>query len=73
MKYVPKRTITRLEEFCEDFELQNIKIMLELCKETDDDLWKQLILLHLDDLQVLNSKEGNRLKTEIRRKLKYGI
>lgn len=73
MKYVPKRTITRLEESCEDFELQNIKIMLELCKEADDDLWKQLILLHLDDLQVINSKEGNRLKTEIRRKLKYGI
>lgn len=73
MKYVQKRTITRLEESCEYFELQNIKIMLELCKEADDDLWKQLILLHLDDLQVLNSKEGNRLKTEIRRKLKYGI
>ena len=70
---VPKRTIHRLEEKPINQELQNLTIMLELCKEADDDLWRQLILRHLDHMQKLNGKEGSRIRKEIRRKLRRGI
>lgn len=68
-KAVPKKTIKRLEETEQCPELENMIIMLELCRESNDVLWKQLILLHLDDLRILNGKEGRKIRNEIRRKL----
>ena len=38
------------------------KLTLELAKESDDELWRELILLHLDDIKILNSKDKERIK-----------
>lgn len=43
------------------------KLTLELAKESDDELWRALILLHLDDLNILNSKEGKRIRKKLER------
>ena len=59
---VPKRTIKRIEDTDENEEFRIMKLTLELAKEADDELWKELILLHLDDIRILNSKDGERIK-----------
>ncbi len=59
---VPKRTIKRIEDTAENEEFRIMKLTLELAKEADDELWKELILLHLDDIRILNSKDGERIK-----------
>ena len=61
-KFVPKRTIKRIEDTAENEEFRIIKLTLEFAKESDDELWKELILLHLDDIRILNSKDGERIK-----------
>lgn len=61
-KFVPKRTIKRIEDTAENEELCIMKLTLELAKEADDELWKELILLHLDDKRILNSEDGERIK-----------
>lgn len=61
-KYVPKSTIKRIENMDENEEFRIMKLTLELAKEADDELWKELILLHLDDIRILNSKDGERIK-----------
>ena len=53
-KLVPKRIIKRLAD-------------TEEAKESDDELWRALILLHLDDLNILNSKEGKRIRKKLER------
>lgn len=68
-KAVPKKTIKRLEETEQCPELENMVIMLELCRESDEALWKKLILLQIDDMRILNGKEGQKIRNEIRRKL----
>ncbi|GEM_PF-503569 len=70
---VPKRTIKRLEYAQENDELKRMIFILELCRESNDDLWKQLVLLHLQDLKILKGREGNILRNEIRRKLQYEL
>ena len=61
-KLVPKRTIKRIENMDENEEFRIMKLTLELAKEADDELWKELILLHLDDIRILNIKDGERIK-----------
>lgn len=61
-KAVPKRTIKRLEETEQYPELEDMIIMLELCRESDEALWKQLILLQLDDLKILKGREKKNQK-----------
>ena len=61
-KLVPKRIIKRLADTEEAEELRMTKLTLELAKESDDELWRALLLLHLDDLNILNSKEGERIR-----------
>lgn len=68
-KLVPKRTIRRIEDTAENEELRIMKLTLELAKESDDELWKELILLHLDDIRILNSKDGERIKKKFERNL----
>ena len=70
---VQKRTIKRLENTGEKAELNRMIFMLELCRESDEDLWKQLILLQIEDLKILKGKEGNRIRNEMRRKLQYEL
>ncbi len=74
-KAVQKRTIKRLENIEEEkAKLNRMIFILELCRESDEELWKQLILLQLEDLKILKGREGNKIKNEMRRKrrkLKY--
>lgn len=69
-KLVPKHTIKRIENIDENEELRIMKLTLELAKESDDELWKELILLHLDDTRILNSKEGERIKSDLDRMMR---
>ena len=64
---VPKRIIKRLADTEEAEELRMTKLTLELAKESDDELWRALLLLHLDDLNILNSKEGERIRKKLER------
>lgn len=66
-KLVPKRIIKRLADTEEAEELRMTKLTLELAKESDDELWRVLLLLHLDDLNILNSKEGERIRKKLER------
>lgn len=66
-KLVPKRIIKRLADTEEAEELRMTKLTLELAKESDDELWRALILLHLDNLNILNSKEGKRIRKKLER------
>lgn len=61
-KLVPKRIIKRVENTNENEEFRMMKLTLELAKESDDELWRELILLHLDDIKILNSKDKERIK-----------
>lgn len=69
-KLVPKRIIKRIENMDENEELRIMKLTLELAKESDDELWKELILLHLDDMRILNSEDGERIKRNLDRMLR---
>lgn len=66
-KLVPKRIIKRLADTEEAEELRMTKLTLELAKESDDELWRALLLLHLDDLNILNSKGGERIRKKLER------
>ena len=61
-KLVPKRIIKRVENINENEEFRMMKLTLELAKESDDELWRELILLHLDDMKILNSKDKEKSK-----------
>lgn len=61
-KLVPKRIIKRVENTNENEEFRMMKLTLELAKESDDKLWRELILLHLDDMKILNSKDKEKIK-----------
>ncbi len=69
-KVVPKRTIKRIENMDEDEEFRIMKLTLELAKESDDELWRELILLHLDDMKILNSEDGEKIKRDFDRILR---
>lgn len=69
-KLVPKRTIKRIENMDENEELRIMKLTLELAKESDDELWKELVMLHLDDTRILNSEDGERIKRNLDRMLR---
>lgn len=69
-KLVPKRTIKRIENMDENEELCIMKLTLELAKESDDELWKELVMLHLDDTRILNSEDGERIKRNLDRMLR---
>ena len=68
-RLVPKRTIKRIENMDEDEEFRIMKLTLELAKEADDELWKELILLRLDDMKILNSEDGERIRKKFERNL----
>lgn len=61
-KLVPKRIIKRVENTNENEEFRMMKLTLELAKESDDELWRELILLPLDDMKILNSKDKEKIK-----------
>lgn len=69
-KYVPKRTIKRIENNDEDEEFRIVKLALELAKEANDEMWKELVMLHLDDIRMLNSEDGEKIKRDVDRMLR---
>ncbi len=69
-KLVPKRTIKRIEDTAETEELRIMKLTLALAKEADDEMWKELIMLHLDDMKILNSEDGEKIKRDFDRMLR---
>lgn len=69
-KLVPKHTIKRIENMDENEELRIMKLTLALAKEADDEMWKELIMLHLDDTRILNSEEGEKIKRNFDRILR---
>lgn len=69
-KLVPKHTIRRIEDTAENEELRIMKLTLELAKESDDELWKELVMLHLDDMRILNSEDGERIKSDLDRMIR---
>lgn len=69
-KLIPKRTIKRIEDNAETEELRNIKHTLELASESDDEMFKELIMLHLDDMRILNSEDGEKIKRDFDRMLR---
>lgn len=69
-KLVPKHTIKRIENIDENEELRIMKLTLELAKESDDELWKELVMLHLDDMKILNGEEGEIIKRDLDRMLR---
>ncbi len=69
-KLVPKRTIKRREDTAEPEELRSMKRSLELASECDDEMFKELIMLHLDDRRILNSEDGEEIKRDFDRMLR---
>lgn len=69
-KIVPKRTIKRIEDTAENEELDSMKRSLELAEEADDEMFKELVMLHLDDMRLLNSEEGEKIKRDFDRMLR---
>lgn len=63
-------TAKRIENIDENEGLRIMKLTLELAKESDDELWKELILLHLDDMRILNSEDGEGIKRDFDRMLR---
>lgn len=72
-RIVPKRNIERLEYESGNKEFNQIKLCLELARDCDDDLWQQLVLLYLEDITLMKSEDINKVRNELRRKLKHGI
>ncbi len=69
-KLIPKRTVKRIEDAAENEELRSMKQSLELAREADDEMWKELIMLHLDDMKLLNSEDGEKIKRDFDRMLR---
>ncbi len=69
-KIVPKRTIKRIEDTIENEELRTRKLELELASEADDEQWRELVQLHLDDIRILNSEDGEKIKRELDRMMR---
>lgn len=71
---IQKKTLVRLNpEESESSAWRSIVTMLELSKESDEKLWKELILTVMDDMEKLQSREGKRLRAEIMRRLQDDI
>ena len=69
-KLVSKRTIKRIEHTDENKELYTRKLELELANESDDKRWRELVQLHNDDMRILNSEEGEKIKRDFDRMLR---
>ncbi len=69
-KLIQKRTIKRIENIDENEELRSMKQSLELASESDDEMFKELIMLYLDERRILNSEDGEKIKRDFDRMLR---
>ena len=69
-RLVPKRTIKRIGNNDENEELRARKQELELASESEDEQWRELVHLYLDDMSILGSEDGERIKRDFDRMLR---
>lgn len=69
-KIVPKRTIKRIEDTIENEELRTRKRELEIASESDNEEWRDLVHAHLDDMRILNSEDGEKIKRDFDRMMR---
>lgn len=69
-KLIQKRTIKRIENIDENEEFRSMKQSLELASESDDEMFKELIMLYLDERRILNSEDGEKIKRDFDRMLR---
>ncbi len=69
-KYIQKKTFKRVkQESYESSEAEQVIINLELAKEAGDDLWKELMLTVLEDMELMKSGSYQHTKQNIIRSL----
>lgn len=69
-KYIQKKTFKRVkQESYEPSEAEQVIINLELAKEAGDDLWKELVLTVLEDMELMKSESYRHTKQNIIRRL----
>ncbi|MCM1315989.1 MAG: hypothetical protein NC244_11555 [Alistipes senegalensis] len=69
-KYIQKKTFKRLkQEGYELSEAEQVIINLELAKEAGDDLWKELMLTVLEDMELMQSGSYQHTKQNIIRRM----
>lgn len=69
-KLIPNRAIRLLRDTNKNQELNSKILKLEIQNESDDEQLKKLILLHLDDMRILNSEDGKKAKRDFERFLR---
>ncbi|MDE6034810.1 MAG: hypothetical protein K2G36_02755 [Ruminococcus sp.] len=70
-EYIQKKTFKRIkpEISYELSETEQLIVSLELAREAGDDLWKELILMILEDMELLQSETYQYRKNNIIRRL----
>lgn len=69
-KIVSKRTIKRIEDTIENEELRTRKRELEIASESDNEEWRDLVHAHLDDIRILSSEDGEKIKRDFDRMMR---
>lgn len=69
-KLVSKRNIKLMEDTDENEEFRIMKLIIELASESDDEQWRELVHLHLDDMRILNSEDGEKIKRDFDRMMR---
>ncbi len=68
---IPKKTLTRLKSKSSgNPELDRMIRYLELAKESGDDIWRSLIFTVLEEIELYQSEEMQKMKEEIIRRLR---
>ena len=68
---VPKKTLTRRQpKSFGNPELDNIIKCLELSKESGDDMWRELVFTIMEEIELYQSEEMQKMKEEIIRRLR---
>lgn len=69
-KLVSKRNIKLMGDTDENEEFRIMKLTIELASESDDEQWRELVHLHLDDMRILNSEDGEKIKRDFDRMMR---
>ncbi len=69
-KLIQKRTIKRIENIDENEEFRSMKQSLELASESDDEMFKELMMLYFEERRILNSEDGEKIKRDFDRMLR---
>ena len=66
-RLVLKCTIRRIKDIAENEELRTRKRELEMASESDNEEWRDLVHAHLDDMRIMNSEDGEKIKRDFDR------